>query len=117
MKPEERSDRLHDEAMLRQRNLVYPDTIRNESEGYRHLLSTRRMSPVERSGSFIIGVLFAALGIAITFASFVLPRIAGTGSDSRIFGVAMIPFALVMTGVGVVIAALGIRLLKRALRP
>jgi hypothetical protein len=91
MKTEESSDKLQDEAVLRQRNLIYPDTVRNEAEGYRHLLSTRSLSRVERSGSFIIGLLFAALGVGVAFASLVMPRIVGTGYDSRILGVAMIP--------------------------
>lgn len=65
MKSEESSDRLQDEAALRQRNLIYPDTIRNEAEGYRRLLSTRGLSRVERSGSFIIDCFSPRLALGL----------------------------------------------------
>ena len=116
MKNKEPAESLHQDVLTRQRNVVYPDTIRNEAEGYRYLLSAPKLRRVQRIGAFIVGLLFALFGTAIVLTSFLLPRLVASEGNSRIGGVATIPLALVMVGTGLVFAALGLRLAKRTLR-
>ena len=75
MKPKEPSESLQSDAVSRQRNLVYPDTVLNEAEGYRRLLSTPKLRRVERLGALIVGLLYCLLGMGVALASLLLPRL------------------------------------------
>ncbi len=115
MKTKHPSESLGDDAFARQRNVVYPDTVRNEAEGYRYLLSVAKLRRVQRFGAFIVGLLYALFGMSVALASFFLPRLVADGANSRIVGTAAIPLGLVMVGVGLVLAVLGVKLVKRAI--
>ena len=115
MKAKEPAETLHHDVLTRQRNLVYPDTICNEAEGYRHLLSAPRLRRLERLGALIVGLLYSLLGMGVAFASFLLPRLVAGFVDSRLVGAITIPLALAMVGIGLVFAVFGMRLVKRAI--
>jgi len=106
---------LQHDTLSRQRNIVFPDTVRNEAEGYRHLLSAPKLSTVERVGAFIEGLFGLVLGLGLGIASFFMPRMVANEVDSRTFGAVMIVPALLMMGVALVFAVLGFRLLKRSI--
>ena len=44
MKRKESAETLQHEAFLRQRSVVYSDTVRNEAEAYRHLVLRQNLA-------------------------------------------------------------------------
>jgi len=69
----------------RQRNVVFPDTLRNEVSGWRRLMTSKQpLSIVQTVG---IGLLFLAMGVVLwVVISDKLRRSAGSSFFDRVFG-------------------------------
>ena len=113
-RPHDPSEGLHNHASS-QRNLVFPDTVRNEFRGYDRLLHGPKLNTYQKIGVMLIAPIFLLMGLGIVAASIFIPRWAANQVRSAFFGAAMIPLSLVMAGIGIAFAVFGIKLLKRAL--
>ena len=74
-----------EEVRERQRNTVFPDTLRNEASGWRRLMTSKQpLTIVQKVG---IGLLF--LGMGVVFWSVISDKLRGSAGSSffdRVFG-------------------------------
>jgi protein-S-isoprenylcysteine O-methyltransferase Ste14 len=116
MKPsDEPSERFNQQVWSSQRNVVFPDTVRNEFRGYDRLLHGPRLKRYQKIGALLLAPIFLLMGVGMVASSIFFPRIAAEEVSSTWFGAAMIPLGLVLACVGLAFAIFGFRLLKRAL--
>ena len=75
---ESERDQWREDLIRRQRNIVFPDTVRNEGNFLRGLVHNRaRLNPVQRIGAGILGLVF--LFTASLVAAQVVGEIVGKG--------------------------------------
>lgn len=95
-------DRLLQDLWLRQRNIVFPDTVRNEGNFYRNLARRdQSRDALQRVGTMMLAVPFLLTGC------FFLAMAVGFLVEHGLF--ALIP-AIIVVGAAIVSFAIGVRL-------
>lgn len=109
--------RFEQDLRDRQRNIVYPDTLRNETRGYRELLNrTAKLTRVQVIAFAILGPAYMLFGLAMVAAALFVPRFARETANSILLAVLVgVPGCVVVAGTGVVLIALGWKMLRRSL--
>ncbi len=116
MKQNLHSESVREDALLRQSNTVFPDTVLNEARGYRYFLSAPMMTKVQRVGGILVGAVNCLLGIGLVVCSIVAPRMIAEMVNSGWFGIAIIPLMLAFSVLGIVFAVFGFRMVVRAVK-
>ena len=66
MKRSGRDEWLRD-IETRQQNIVFPDTLNNETRGWRNLMEAKRLTPVQQLGIVVLFLFVTGFGLAFAY--------------------------------------------------
>jgi uncharacterized BrkB/YihY/UPF0761 family membrane protein len=114
MSSESEREKWRNEVAARQKNYVFPDTVRNETDGFRRIYESKKPS----SPVLFVGILLLLLVVIVFVGSIFLARFQGMepfhGPLWAKLLVAFGPYVVVLSGFGLLVYLLG-RSAKKAI--